>query len=407
MAKHDQRILKFLNQNADRAPTITEMMTRLNISISDISDSLGSLAAQGLIAKKTNNQGIECWFPNGSGVPQMAAATQQLPVQAQPQHLAPTLTDRHMATMNAPMASERSPGEVRSGMDVRYQNGAPERGSQERMMQAPEPQPPMPKQPPVQVQHIPMAEPVYQAPSRSEIPPQPAPMMMGGAPMYGLSQPAKGVGFFTLLLGLAAAVGVSTFLATKQVQKASKNFVDRKALTDATASFTDFQEKTKTHVTALETEVKRLTDELALSKASAESLKVAATAKPEAGKPGAAKADAGKTAAAAAKAEKAEKAETAKAEPVAAKGKAAAKKALPVAKAVKPASNAIAKAAARGAAKRKKSMGSHSSSDADSYSSGSSESGSSSSSSSSSEPTPSVPDAPGLENQDLPPPPAE
>ena len=46
MAKHDQRILKFLNQNADRAPTITEMMTRLNISISDISDALTSLQAQ-------------------------------------------------------------------------------------------------------------------------------------------------------------------------------------------------------------------------------------------------------------------------------------------------------------------------------------------------------------------------
>ena len=70
MAKHDQRILKFLTQNAERAPTITDMMTRLNVSISDISDSLNSLLSQGLISKRTNAQGIECWFPlNGNPQP--------------------------------------------------------------------------------------------------------------------------------------------------------------------------------------------------------------------------------------------------------------------------------------------------------------------------------------------------
>ena len=70
MAKHDQRILKFLTQNAERAPTITDMMTRLNISISDITASLNSLMAQGMVSKRTNAQGIECWFPSYGASPQ-------------------------------------------------------------------------------------------------------------------------------------------------------------------------------------------------------------------------------------------------------------------------------------------------------------------------------------------------
>src|SRR5687768_569541 len=79
MAKQDQRILKFLTQNADRAPTITDMMTRLNISISDITASLTSLMSQGLVSKRTNAQGIECWFPANGAPPQPAVEYAQDP----------------------------------------------------------------------------------------------------------------------------------------------------------------------------------------------------------------------------------------------------------------------------------------------------------------------------------------
>ncbi|MDB5106111.1 MAG: hypothetical protein JWP91_3800 [Fibrobacteres bacterium] len=395
MAKHDQRILKFLTQNADRAPTITEMMTRLNISISDISDSLGSLQAQGLISKKTNNQGIECWFPNGP---------QASPQQVQPMQVhAPHLATQQMPTTQIPitMAGEgRNRDDAYAQVDSRYGSGP-----HERQMQIPDPQPPAPKQQPVQVSHIPMAEQAYsqrsetfrpeyprQEAPRYEAPRQPEPVMSGAmptAPMYGLSpQPSsKGIGFLTFALGLVIAVGVATWLsgrlAANEVKRASSTFVDKKALTDATTSFTDFQEKTKAHVTALEAEVKQLTAQLALSKSMAESLQTttAKAAESDAGAKG--KAESGKKAAATAAAAKA-KAPLAKAKPA----KAASS------------SSAIAKAAARGAAKKRKaSSASHETSE---YSSTSESSSYDSPSSSAS---PSVPEPPGLE--ELPPPPSE
>ena len=358
MAKHDQRILKFLNQNADRAPTITEMMTRLNISISDISDSLASLQSQGLISKKTDNQGIECWFPNG---PQ-ASPQQVPPMQVHAPHLAP----QHMATTTIPV--QTAPMDNRYREDSRFGSGP-----HERTMQAPDAHPPAPKAPPVHVSHIPMApvaEPVHQP---REIPPQPEPAFNGSAPLYPLSQPAsRGIGILTFAAGLVLAVAVSTWLggrmAAKEIKKSSTTFVDKKALSEATAAFNDFQEKTKTHVTALEAEVKKLTAQLA-TKAAAESLQTTAAAE-ESGDP---KGKAGKKTAAA----KAKPAPVAKA------------------KASKSASSSVAKAAARGAAKRKAAMARSSASDYSSSESGSSESSAS----------PSVPEPPGLE--ELPPPPSE
>jgi hypothetical protein len=193
--------------------------------------------------------------------------------------------------------------------------------------------------------------PVTEAPSLPEVPPF-------NPNAFGLA-PARHA-------GLVAAVALSTFLATrlvsKEVQKASAGFVDRKTLEAAKAELAQFDEKTKAHVQALENDLKRMSAELALSKATAESLKVAA-AKPE----------------------------PAKAE---AKGKA--KKAV-VAKAKSGSGmTAMAKAAARGAAMRKKAKLAAAS--RDSESDAVAESGYSESSRG-------VPEPPGLE--DLPPPPSE
>lgn len=361
MAKHDQRILKFLNQNADRAPTITEMMTRLNISISDISDSLVSLQGQGLISKKTNNQGIECWFPTG---PQ-AAPQQVPPMQVQATHFAP----------QAPQAPQAPPMQAQPMQSMRA-------------MQAPEPQPPIPKPSPVQVSHIPMAEPVYA--QRPEMPPQapeasmpPMQQAFGGSiPNYGLSQPAsKGVGILTLIVGLVLATGFSVFmakrLASQEVKRASNTFVDKKTLLEATTAFKQFEEKTKAHVTAMEAEIKQLTAQLASSKAATDSLQALAAKGPESG-------------------EADSKGKAATGKKTAAKSKAAS----PTAKAKSSSgSGALAKAAARGAAKKRKAATAKSSPRETSEYSSSSESSSDSYSS------PSVPEPPGLE--DLPPPPSE
>lgn len=363
MAKHDQRILKFLNQNSDRAPTITEMMTRLNISISDISDSLSSLQGQGLITKKTTNQGIECWFPTGpQAAPQMAQ-----PMQVPASHLA----NQQMPTTSIPLVGENRSLGGGSSPESRFVGSA-----SERPFQVPEPPPPAAKMAPVQVQHIAAEEPAYHQGHHSATPPQPESALNGNGPLYGFQQaaPKSGIGFLTLALGLVAAVAVSTWLsgrlAGNAVNQAARNFVDKKALTDATKSFADFQEKTKLHVTALEAEVKKLTDQLASAKA-ADSLKTLAAAKPEASK-----------------AEEAPK------------GKAARKAALAKAKATSSASSsAMAKAAARGAAKRKKAMAAKSSAkEGSDLSSSTADPGPSESS-------PNVPNPPGLE--ELPPPPAE
>lgn len=400
MAKHDQRILKFLNQNADRAPTITEMMTRLNISITDISESLSSLQAQGLISKKVNQQGIECWFPGSSGqaVPSAAMSGLNLSNRMPP---TPPLSQATtvMPAMGGPIALEtRHPAEARPSFPT---------AQAERAMAAPEAQPPAPRPMPsperearpVQVQHVAVAEftPEAKGPESSDRNgftniPQPV-AFNGSAGMYGLAPAPRGVGILTLLAGLVAAVGlsayISTRLITKEFKKASASFVDRKTLAEATAGQTDFQEKTKAHVTALEAEIKKLNEQLAASKAPAESSKVASAAAAVPAKESAAPAKPAKGA-------KTVEAKTADAKP--AKGK----KAAAAAKAKSSSSSAMAKAAARGAALRKRSArpAAHESTE---DAGGSSETASSGSAVESE--SPSVPNPPGLD--DLPSPPAE
>jgi hypothetical protein len=237
----------------------------------------------------------------------------------------------------------------------------------------------------------------------SSIPQSPA--FNGSPAMYGLTPSSSGVGILTLVAGLVAAVALSAFITTrliaKEMRKASIAFVDRKALTDANAAMTDFQEKTKAHVTALETEIKRLSDELAASKATVESSKVAAAAGPAALKEPAAAGHAAPVAAAtpAGKAGKAAKTATAKPEAKSAK----AKKAVASARAKVSGQTAMAKAAARGAALRKKNA--KPASDAASDAGDASEESASSAGGASSSESPSVPNPPGLD--DLPPPPAE
>jgi septal ring factor EnvC (AmiA/AmiB activator) len=252
---------------------------------------------------------------------------------------------------------------------------------------------------PVQVQHVALAEPPPggggpDSPDRNSFTNIPQPVSFNGsAGMYGLAPAPRGVGFLTLLAGLVAAVGLSAYISTrliaKEFKKASASFVDKKALADATAGQTDFQDKTKTHVTALEAEIKKLTDELAASKAAVESSKVAAASAPAAAK---------EAATAAKSAKGAKSAETKAAEAKTAKGK----KSLAAAKSKSSSLTAMSKAAARGAALRKKSARAAPPESGD-ETGGISESAASASSSDSE--SPSVPNPPGLD--DLPPPPAE
>lgn len=293
MAKQDQRILKFLTQNADRAPTITDMMTRLNISISDITSSLNSLMAQGMVSKRTNGQGIECWFPV-NGAPQQ---------------------------LGGEFAQEPRGEAVRSGGDSRFlsslNNPAP-----------PEPSPLPPLQPTLPSLSASTAFPASLTATSSGPSPRNSPSMesavfaaspaaiaaasdrrgsdFGGSPSmsplaatgpsappvqdalpgvpapvaYSMAPVKNGVGFLTFAVGLilsaAAAVYFSGRLLKRDFEVAARNFVERSVLDQATASHAKFEAATKTHVTALEADVKALKDQLALMQAANDSLKAAA-----------------------------------------------------------------------------------------------------------------------------------
>ncbi len=246
MAKHDQRILKFLNQNVDQAPTITDLMTRLGISISDISDALNTMVEQGLVAKRTNNQGIECWIP----------------------------TTGQSAVTESP-TSKFATGSMRAMGQPEVRTSDSNSG-------------------PVPVQHIPTVE---RAASQtrsfpSMFPTDRIPHLGSEAPAttpptttFSFPQPAtKGVSFLTLVIGLIATAGLSVWLASRltknEIHRASGTFVSQQSLTDANAASIEFQKKTKSHITALEDQVKKLNEQLATSQAAAESLKVMAAAPP-------------------------------------------------------------------------------------------------------------------------------
>jgi DNA-binding transcriptional regulator GbsR (MarR family) len=248
MAKHDQRILKFLAQNSDRAPTITDMMTRLNISISEISASLSSLLAQGLIAKKTNNQGIECWFTAGGGAPA------------------------------SPESRQVSEPRISPSADPRFIGGMEKSAP-------PEPVSAAPSHFSAPSQHVTA---VAEMPRPSAPSPMPSPMTQ--QPMT-MSAPAKGgIGLFALLVAMAVSVVISTFLnralVEKSVTRLSRGFVDSKSLNEALTTMSVNSKQSSALVRSLEDQVKKLNDQLTAMKA-ADSLKAAAVPKAEEKKPAA------------------------------------------------------------------------------------------------------------------------
>lgn len=225
MAGQDQRILKFLDQNRDLTPTITDMMTKLNISISEISDSLIALEAAGLVTKRSNAHGIECWSPS---------------------------------TVQLDARPDASPGQ---GYSPRA---------------AVPPTAPVPKSAPVPVRHI---QPVDQTASQTQtfkaIPSAASSIKMAKQ----TSGTQQGVGILAFTLGLIAVTGFSTWLAfqlaTNEIHKVSREVVDQKGLKATTASLQDFQIKTKAHIAGLEEQVKQLREQMNASHVAVESLKVA------------------------------------------------------------------------------------------------------------------------------------
>lgn len=285
MAKHDQRILKFLTQNAERAPTITDMMTRLNISISDITASLNSLLSQGIISRRTNAQGIECWFPANGAAPQPVAESApgmrgsdsrflsnlnnpSPPAPSPLPPLQPTLpslsaSSAFPASLTSPSALSRTP---EPDLGPAWKTG-----------------PAAPAESP-----IPMAPSAPPPASGIEIlPGVPQPQAV---PAYSLAQPARsGVGFVTFLAGLLAVGAVSVWLGGRLVRKdlaeSSKNYVDKAAMDAAVNSWGEFEAATKAQMKTLETEVKNLNTQLAAMKVSNDSLQAIAAARQAEEKP--------------------------------------------------------------------------------------------------------------------------
>lgn len=241
MGKHDQRILKFLNQNGSSAPTITDMMTKLNISISEISTSLNTLLAQGIIARKTNGQGIECWFPANSP---MAAGADNSPSGVGVSY------PKSTQNQPAPVASPYGGAAQAPTQQLMAVSAAPSSGS-------------------YQEAHSPSAG--YgssRAPVREYLPPQaPAPQPTYTPPPFnpsamGLVPQSRGIGFGSFLLGLIAMGGLATWGGAKLSQKNmgdfSANLVDQKAFQASLTARTEFETRMQAQVLALQAELKKM-----------------------------------------------------------------------------------------------------------------------------------------------------
>ncbi len=412
MAKHDARILKFLSQvnDRDRGPTITDIMTKLNISISDISDSLGDLFAQGLVNKKTNSIGLEMWFAIIADPITREPSPSLQPPPVKVDHIPPAklvaMNPAEMQTQSMPIYREAISENIRepvtSANSMTANNPSPNREEF--------------------------------TPRKETLSPYSAPVQNSTAPNYGYApmMAKPGISQSAFLGGLAFAIMASIFISflvfKMQIRTVSKTFVDSKTLTATTDSDKEFQDKTKTHILSMEAEIKSLKDQLASHPVSADSTKVdPALANTEGvkglkpkeaiSKPLSAKAQA---------AAKKEALLAAKKEALAlAKTKALQKKAA-TAKANKAVGLENSKSAtmptketlAKGKSKKTKGIGSENESKNSSMNDGAkSNSGTgtglgygSSSSETAGEPipepsSPKVPTAPGLDNQDLPPPP--
>ncbi len=287
MAKHDQTILKFLNQHADRAPTLIDMMTKLKINVSDITDSLTDLLAKGVISKQTNEQGMEIWSVATSGqeakpIEQPRSAPSVAPVTLAPVTLpvakpdAPK-TDTPISvtpTAPAPIAEAPKPERASSILSKVEIKPVSEIPTAPPAQPSPQAEPTLPTQPEPQVQPQPQSQPF-------DMPVQPA-------PFYPIAAP-QGIGRAGLVFGLlvmgALAIGANHWLGQKRIEEATKDFVDQKSFTDFGNSYLEFEERAKSEVSALKTQVKSLQDQIASQQALVDSLKTSlATAAAEAEK---------------------------------------------------------------------------------------------------------------------------
>jgi outer membrane murein-binding lipoprotein Lpp len=233
MAKHDQTVLKFIAQNSDSAPTLINMMTKLKINVSDITDSLADLLAQNAIGKGTNEQGMETWF--------VASRSVEIPKPAD------VITKDVEAIPKVADEIAKAVGEITKVVD------------------------PIPD-PVVQKSEI-------QKPAITESAPQPIPNF-SAMPIY--PAPAnKGVGVFTFAIGLvivsAFSIWMGTRLTNSEIKKATKDFVDQKAFSDIGNAYLESEDKSKAELNALKTEVKTLNAQLAFIQGVTDSLKVALT----------------------------------------------------------------------------------------------------------------------------------
>lgn len=278
MAKHDQTILKFLNQHADRSPTLIDMMTKLKINVSDITDSLTDLLAKGVISKQTNEQGMEIWSVVAPGK-EAKPPEMQIPAPS----VAPlTLTLANLAptTLSTTPAIKQAEPEVKTEIKptVSPEALAESPKSEIPKSEIPKLEIPKPEIPAAPAAQLGQAEQVEQAALGAQgfEQSQPSAIPMQPAPFYPMATP-QGIGRAGLVFGLlvmgALAIGANHWLGQKRIEEATKDFVDQKSFTDFGNSYLEFEERAKSEVSALKTQVKSLQDQIASQQALVDSLK--------------------------------------------------------------------------------------------------------------------------------------
>jgi len=273
MSNYDHRILKFLNQNIDRAPTITDMMTKLNISITDISDSLKNLLAQGLITRRMNAAGIECWSP---ALPQNSPSP--TPTQVQP---VATVASLNPVTIPSPSVTiSQAPKIAQPVSPTANFMGGPI----EKPMTRPEPVASSPKLGPVPVQHFSLVDKSAMetqtfpamglTQSKTEYTPM-SPTTTNPTSMQKPNMQAVSWPILILCLAVTAAfsIWISAQMSAHKISGMQKSFVDQKSLNTANSATNEFLVETKSQVAELKAEVKMLQEQLSAAKVSSDSAK--------------------------------------------------------------------------------------------------------------------------------------
>jgi hypothetical protein len=248
------------------------MMSKLKISIGDLSASLDSLHRQGLIAKKTNAEEIETW---SIAIPSTGFGQEPSPLSTVPPvALSVPPVEEPKGSAIPDIQPEKSTSVEGAIAPKPYGSSVvPPVKSVEEPASKPTKVEPTPEAIPETPREVPLNAPIMDTPvtppplstsgllDSSHNRPKPYPNMPA---MSAYQEPApKGIGLLTFAIGLAIATGFSVWIGTRlagnEINRASKELVDRNTFIQADSTRQRFESKVKINFRALEEHMEKMT----------------------------------------------------------------------------------------------------------------------------------------------------